>query len=325
MSISERRKSSLSESRHVGEHYTLSTELTTALTLGAKQTWKQRVVVSNKELHLESRSCIRTLFCCCTALCSKPVTDPVDAFKLYLSDTYGKFTANRSAELVSVDFSSMATLKLDEVRKVVARAQEIDKRYKDLDNLVKWLRWSKIYQTVISQKVAEPEGKSQIFTPTNTNYVPGERMVRKMSNHEIDPYKFSKIFKRVHRIPLNREISDLTLVCINDAVKIELAKKDCFTVETHEIILIVIHELIKREFAIRTPPDDLIDPKLRSAIEDYDSITHLSATELQALLVKEGDYVTPHQNNHRPTLPSPTINAMAKHQKSFFAAPISDV
>lgn len=324
MTLSENRKSSLSESRHVGEHYRLSKELEAALPSNAKRTWYQRIVVSNKELHLERRSCLRTLFSCCTVPCSKPATHPLDAFKVYLSDTYGKFTAEKSAELVSIDLSLMATLRLSEVRKVVEKAKEIEKRYKDLDNLVKWLRWSKIYQTIISQKEGKAEKNNRIFTPRDTNYVPGERMVRSGSTHEIDPYRFSKIFKRVHRIPLNREISNQTLVNINDAVKVELANKDCFTVDTHEIIIIVIKELIKRDFIILTPPADLIDPQLREMIEDYDSITALSTTELQALLAKKGDYVSPHRNNHRPTLPSPTINAMTKQQKSFFSTPLSD-
>lgn len=341
-----------------GEAYTLSPELDMALSAkqksakAAKCCWTFRrreveIVLSEKTLSIQSSSFIRKYFPCCISSCCHSKADSFTGFESYLALKYGKFIASKSPELASLDFHTMRTLSVADARRVIEVAEVIKRRFQDLDDLVKWVRWHHLSQSID----LDDQQQATVLTPSNRSYVPGTRMIKDEHGNIIE-HKFSRIFRRVLKIPFTQPITDDTLVKIDGAVKAELQKTDFFAATIEDVVHAIIKTIKKSGYVIQTPPDSLFvvpldnaptsvliarlsqmeqeslrnlsqedqltrlqamkAADLKSNLQRYDSARHLEASDLKELLKKEADYMTPFlmKDDHRASLSSTKINSL---------------
>ena len=285
---------------------------------------KSRVLcVQNDVIQFQSHR----VLCCWRRICCGNGEITLTAFQKHLAvkygaeDSFGTFLAENSVKLAHLP-GRINVFCVDDARKIHKYAQEINRRYKDLDNLVKWLRWYKIYRESSSKK----EEENQVFGMT-----PKEKMVKDRKG-TVQSYKFKDIYERLLEIPFEGDVEFSILRKVDDAVRKTLKDSDSFVIPTSRIIEIVVKQLRVTEMEegvniqIKTPPKDLLDKELRESIQDKDSVEDLTSEELEKLLAKQGDYVKPYRNEHRVSIHSTRVlNDYDQQSKSFFSASVSDV
>ncbi len=237
------------------------------------------VVVEKRTLELRPYYLCQRLFCCCYYHCCSRSANAAWAFNTYLSETHQQLGI-LAQELTQVDLTALSVLFAQDAWKIMKKIECLSNRYDDLNKLVKWIHWHKIYQEALPKQTQDEKANDEQLTDPPTPH-------RRSIHGTIKKLNITDLYRLLEDIPIENMTPGDLLILKEDLKNHAVL----FTLDYDACKPAIVRELINRNWKISPPPETLVSKTLRKKIENYDSAEILPARYWEILLERPESYM----------------------------------
>lgn len=145
----------------------------------------QELVVKITEIQIRQHSVISRLFCCCFFRCCSNPKETKQAFQGYLEKKHKPWSANVAQQLVKRELPKLAVLYVRDAQKIMKKIKEIEARFDDINKLVHWANWHKVYQELKMQTTDEDTMPTEKWQNPTTLQIRDHGTIRNLTMAEL--------------------------------------------------------------------------------------------------------------------------------------------